>query len=383
MKILISSRSDEALASISQRVRQAGYGNPDTRLLVNGDRDPVSVGSRPPDVLVLHAGEHIAQHLSALAERSGDQRPALIVVGEHLPTEAMKFAMRAGARDFVADLASEELPEALARLDAEIESSSGRSQVVAVINAKGGAGASFIAANLAHLAVGSGDDTVLIDLDFQYGSLAHYLDLKPRRSLVDALRHVDELDATAVSAYVSSHESGVDLLASTANTGCLSVDGGEGVATLLEILGERYRRVVVDVPRHIDRAGIEVLRRADVVLLVLQQSLLAVNDAVRLKSILIDEVGMPSASLISVVNRHSKRSMLEMRDLTEAMGGSEPALIPNQYQIASECAELGVFLAERAPNAPISKALAALQARVMGVPLQRERSLLSRIGLRG
>jgi pilus assembly protein CpaE len=119
------------------------------------------------------------------------------------------------------------------------------------------------------------------------------------------------------------------------------------------------------------------------VLLVLQQSLLAVNDAVRLKSLLIDEVGVPAGNIISVVNRHSKRAMLEMRDLTEAIGGSEPTLIPNQYQVASECTELGVFLAERAPNTPISKALAALQARVMGVPLQRERSLLSRIGLRG
>lgn len=383
MKILIASRSDETLQSICRRVRESGFGNPDTRLLINGDRDPLGAGARLPDVLILHAGEHIVEQLSLLAERAGDRRPALVVVGEHLPTDAMKFAMRAGARDFVADLASEELPEALLRLDAELDAGAERAQVVAVVNAKGGAGASFIAANLAHLACTAGDDTILVDFDFQYGSLAHYLDVKPRRSLVDALAHVEELDATAVSAYVSSHESGVDLLAPTATSGCLAVDGGGGVAALLELLGERYRRIVVDVPRHLDRAGIEVLRRADTVLLVLQQSLLAVNDAVRLKGLLIDEVGVPAGNLISVVNRHNKRSMLDLRDLTEALGGSEPALIPNQYQVASECAELGVFLAERAPNTPISKALAGLQARIMGVPLQRERSLLSRIGLRG
>jgi pilus assembly protein CpaE len=381
MKILVSSRSESSLDTLRQRVGRCGRYQVEGVLMVNGNMDPLRAIDYRPDVLVLHASAHLVDELRALAERPGRDRPALVVVGDSLSPEATRHAMRAGARDFVGEQDAQELAECLQRLRPEIApADADLGQTVVVVNAKGGSGATFIATSLAHLsATQSADETVVVDLDFQYGSLPQYLDVAPKRGLLEALESACELDETAVTAYAAKHASGLHVIAPLPESQVAAdFNIAERMSVLLGVLRRRYRRVVVDVPRHLDEVAYQVLKGADQVLLVMQQSLLAVHDAVRLKTVLVRELGIPEARIVTVVNRHNRSAPLDVGDISKALDDDDPVLIPNQYKVVSQSIDVGVSVLEHAPGSAVAKALLGLEARVMGRRVPESRGFLAK-----
>lgn len=354
--------------------------------MANGSTDPLLGIDFHPDVLILHADDHIVEQLRTLAERRSRDRPALVVVGDHLPTEAMKYALRAGARDFFGEEDGEELDASLRRLDAELcaGDDDDQSHTVVVVNAKGGSGGTFVATSLAYLsATAAGDKTVVMDLDFQYAALPHYLDLAPKRGLLEALAHTHELDEMAVEAYATRHPCGLHVMAPLPDSQApADFSIADRLTELLRVLKRRYQRIIIDLPRHLDEAGSRTLQAADEIVVVLQQSLLSIHDAVRLKSILLRELAIPEARITFVVNRYSKRGTLDIGDIQSALDDDDLALIPNHYKLVAESLETGVPLVEQAAGSGVAKALLALQGRVMGNSTQVSRSFLARTVLR-
>ena len=74
-----------------------------TRLISNGHTDPLHGVHPAPDVLVLRFDAESLAELATLAQSSPDTRPPLIVVGPAGSAEAMRLAVRSGARDFLAE----------------------------------------------------------------------------------------------------------------------------------------------------------------------------------------------------------------------------------------------------------------------------------------
>ena len=56
-------------------------------------------------------------------------------------------------------------------------------------------------------------ETLIVDLDMMFGSLPQYLDVQPKRGLLEALSVVRELDEVAIDAYLTRHSSGLRVLA--------------------------------------------------------------------------------------------------------------------------------------------------------------------------
>jgi pilus assembly protein CpaE len=378
MRILISSRSEAALPALEACIPRRSSYQIESVLMINGQKDPLSAIDYRPDVLVLHNSAFVARELQALSARPVQDRPALVVVGDQLSTEAMKLAIRAGARDIIGDQEPDQLAACLHRLETELAGNltTSESQTIVVVNGKGGSGSTFIATSLAHLAAQvRGDRTVVVDLDFQYAPLSHYLDLKPKRGLLEALGHAHELDEVAVQAYTATHESGLDVMAPIPDEQRpVTFQMAERMTRLLAVLKQRYDRIIVDLPRHLDDTAAAVLQEADDVVLVLQQSLLSVRDAVRLKTALTRDLGIPESRIGCVVNRYSKQGSLELADIRAALDEDDLALIPSQYKVVNECLDMGVPVFEQAPGSSVGKALLGLQGRLMGVSPQRSQS---------
>ena len=108
------------------------------------------------------------------------------------------MAMRAGARDVVSPpYDAEDLTARLIELSQETHAGKTRAsaRLVAFLNAKGGSGSSFLAANVAAaLAAKAAGRTMLVDLDVQFASLPSYLNLPPGNGLIKALESAESLD---------------------------------------------------------------------------------------------------------------------------------------------------------------------------------------------
>ncbi|MGW1805106.1 P-loop NTPase [Streptomyces sp. NPDC002078] len=260
--------------------------------------------------------------LARLAAESVDELPEVVVVHERIgPVPALELirevalrfpavgvilvttdagpglfsaAMDSGARGLVAlPLSYEELAsrvQAVAQWSTGVRRHLGHGAsdvlggvggtVVTVSGAKGGAGATLAAIQLALAAQASGRATALVDLDLQTGDIASYLDIQFRRSVVD-LAAITDISPRVLADAVFRHDTGLALLLAPGEG-----ERGEEVTDraarqIVSALRSRYEVVVVDCGAQLSGAGAAVVEMADIALLVTTPDVIAVRAAKR------------------------------------------------------------------------------------------------------
>jgi pilus assembly protein CpaE len=383
LKILIAGRDRKELEELDSVLCDVPGFHVDRRHVTNGHVDPLHAVNTLPDVLLLCLSANWHEELQALAERPPAARPPVVVIAPSGDPQIMRLAMQAGARDFYTRpvdyrglLLSLQQMEQYAPL-----SQPDQTGLTVVINAKGGSGASLIAANLAHvMAIDAELHVALVDMDIQFGNLGLYLDLVPERGLLDALEVAEELDRVALQAYMTKHRSGVKVMATTHTQVALPGEiNVERLSRLLDALLESFDHVVIDLPRQIDLLTTTVLERANHVVLCMQQNLTHVQDACRLHNILRDELGVSDQRMILAVNRYDAKNAVTLADIGKNLAGPVQVVIPNDFKRVSENVNLGIPLNEQSRSAPISKSIKKLMQAVCGQQPAPRRGLLTRV----
>lgn len=380
VRLLISSRDSQALNALQDVCQQVPGMQVTARLVSNGHCDPLHSLEQMPDLLLLRVSAMWREELAALMQRPPAERPALLVCGTLDQAEGLRLAMQAGARDFLPEpLSSEELTAALLRMVQEKRASSGgHGKLLAVMNAKGGSGATLVACNLAQQ-LSQHASVLLIDLDLQFGSVAHYLDVQPSHSHVEVLQQVGEMDSLALRGFCTHYDANLHVLGGRSSELCLPQDiHAEQLEALLHLARSTYDWVVVDLPRQIDHLTGTTLENADKVLVVLQQSISHLKDADRLLRILRDDMGIQSSRLQVLVNRYNKNAAVSLKDIEEALRCPDLLLLPNDFTVVSESQNAGVPLAIHAPRAAITLALKQIAEDLQGSPEVQRGGLFKR-----
>ncbi|HBX56580.1 AAA family ATPase [Pseudomonas sp. UBA2684] len=380
LHLLISSRDAAALnhlKTVSQRLPSVQV---TTRLVSNGHTDPLYGLERMPDLLLLRVSHLWREELVALLQRPAHERPPLLICGPLDEREGIRLAMQAGARDFLPEpVAADELLAALGRMIHETQAGQATGgKLIAVMNAKGGSGATLLACNLAHQLSARGGSTLLLDLDLQFGSVAHCLDVVPAHSHVEVLQQIEEMDSVALRGFCSHFSPTLHVLGGRSGELCLPQDVHlEQLETLLRLARSTYDWVVVDLPRQIDHLTGITLEQADRVYVLVQQSLSHLKDATRLVRIMREELGVQGDRLQVVVNRYDKASPVSLQDIAEALRCTDLQKLPNDYAVVSESQNTGVPLQLHAPRAPVTLGMRELSQALLGTETA-EQGLLKR-----
>jgi pilus assembly protein CpaE len=123
--------------------------------------------------------------------------------------------LHAGADDYLDETADpvEQLSQEVQRYLAAAGGANQGGALIAVTAAVGGAGCTFVAANLAVLLAQRSESCGLLEVIGGYGDLAETLNVEPRHSLADLCRNIDVLDQNMLKQSFSTHASGVQLIA--------------------------------------------------------------------------------------------------------------------------------------------------------------------------
>lgn len=385
VRVLVTGRSQAALRGLQELLADRPELTCTFKLINNGHTDPLHGTDFMPDVMLLRFdAEHLAE-LVTLADAGTAGRPPLVVIGPPGSSDATRLAIRAGTRDFLFEpVKVEELVASLVRVGREQKPAEERVQggtVDAVVGAAGGVGASFIACNLAHLlAVTARRSCVLVDLDLHYAPLAHFLDLKPQRGLVDVLDVVDTLDEHALNGYVTRHRSGLSLLGAAPDAPAFAREvRADRLPALMQVLTAQYQNVVVDVPHQLDALGAGALGMARHVLVVLEQSVLHVKNAAKLLRVLTKELGIAPARVRIVLNRFSRRSNVTVEDIERALDFGKVTTLPNHYQLSLDSIDTAKPLLDLDKDAPVLQGLFDLQADLIGTARAAKSGLFGRL----
>ncbi|MDQ0378713.1 septum site-determining protein Ssd [Amycolatopsis thermophila] len=231
-------------------------------------RAPDLLAARPrwPDAPLVLVDEQAVD-----AEVELPRRPGVLLVTKGAPdSRTWQRAFRAGVEDVVA-LPEDETTLAAALADVVDGPGVPGGRIIGVVGGRGGAGASFLAAATALVACRHDPGGFLVDCDPLAGGVDALLgaehaeglrwpELRPgagRLSMPALLKSLPEFRYRGLRLpFLSCHRNG---------------DGptGQGVAAVIEAGRRSGRTVVCDLPRHLDGAGLAVIARADLVVVVI------------------------------------------------------------------------------------------------------------------
>lgn len=369
--VLVAGRAAETVNAIVSDLSRTNQFVVSSQIINNGHADPLHGLDTYPDALVFVLSSAWEDELTSLAERPAAARPPSLIISLEENPQTMRLAMRAGAREFLKWPEQNEELKSTLDLIAEECAEGGEvrlARITSVINAKGGSGATFIASALAHILADQDElRTALLDLDMQFSGLGSYFDLQLKHDLTEVLEAVPEMDQTALSGYMSRHESGLHLLGSSGATIGLSEEvDAERFLVLLDLLSISYERLVIDVPRHLDHMTIQALESSDKIVVVLQQNLMSLKDAIRLLAVLRNDLAVAKNRLIVIVNRYDKNGDITLEDIKSALCIDTILTVANDFSMVAESLNRGVPILELAKNSKITRSLVAANAAIDG-----------------
>jgi len=321
-------------------------------------------GTRPDLVLVETTTPQDFLALEALA----NAHPEIdyVLVGNELSPEFLLRAMRAGVREVLpAPTTPEAVLASLRRLLRKHAPAAGvplaRGEVLALVSCKGGSGATFVAANLAHLLAAGGRRRVaLIDMNLQFGDAALFVSSEtPVSNVADVARNIERLDADLLRASMAEVAPGLWVLAAPDDPAHAADVTPQHVRQIVELAREMFDFVIIDAGRSLSSVTLQALDLADRVYAVLQLTLPFIRDGKRLRDVF-RSLDYPARKIHWLVNRHQKDNQFSVEDLKRTLEIDQVICLPNHYEAVASAVNQGVPVERIAPNSTIARSLREL-----------------------
>jgi pilus assembly protein CpaE len=321
------------------------------------------------DLLIFEPGEAFEEEFARLETLSAANAVGeVFVTAETHDTNLLLRAMRAGAKEFLAQPISEpEVKTALVAFKKRLAQASvaeplhdGR--IIHLIGAKGGVGTTTLAVNLALTLAERKDagSVALVDLNTVFGEIPLFLSLKPAYHWGQIAQNVTRLDSTFLLNAMTKHASGVHILPSPAYLNGHPPATPEIMEHLLGAMQKTFDLIVVDGGQSLDGTALKVIELSDQVLLITLLSLPCLRNTNNLLKSLEGLGTIQKDRIRLVVNRYLKKSDITLKEAEENVRGEIFWDIPNDYKTTMSAINRGMPLHEIAPRAGITRNLEAL-----------------------
>jgi pilus assembly protein CpaE len=299
---------------------------------------------------------------------------AIFACGDMMKRQVIVDAMRSGACEFLdRPPSTHSLVEAFSRLQATHRKPTddpNRGRVIAVLNAKGGCGATTVAVNLAVALNETHGNSLLVDLA-PIGHAALHLNAKPNFGVLDAFQNCHRMDSSLLDGFVTRCDSGVHLLAAPQVPTPLKPAEDE-VSRVFDLVVGHYKYVLVDLSSRLDPLVRMVCALSDTILLIAETDMIALLwNAARVQSYLGEASSRDKVRL--VLNRFRKTPEFSDADAEAAADARILWKIPSQYFVVGSAIDRGTPVASQ-KNTDVARSfrgLAALLAQDQNRPARR------------
>jgi len=305
--------------------------------------------------------------LERLMARVGT-RPPVVVITQAFDEGVARTLLQMRVADFLIKPVS---PVELVRTCARVARGASHSQtteaeILTFLPAVGGAGVTTLAVQSAMMLLNSGQrgkaSTCLVDLDFQHGACADYLDLEPRLDLGEIEPRPERLDRQLLEVMLSHHPSGLAVIAAPNRPAEMRSFDPEMVTRLLDLVSSHFDHVVFDMPRTWFSWTDSVLLGSNKLFIVSEMTVPGLRHAKQLVEAVRERLADGPRPQV-VINRFEQRlfsSGLRKGDIEQVLGEAFAACIPNHYGLVREAIDRGIPLDEVKPGNKITLQLKKL-----------------------
>src|SRR5579863_3497491 len=291
--------------------------------------------------------------------------PPIVAVMPSFDGAAVRRLMQLRVADFlVKPVPPVELAQTCARVAKKpVGTDTAEAQIFTFLPAVGGAGVTTLAVQTAMLLLNSGPQgktaTCLVDLDFQHGACADYLDIEPRLDLGEIEPRPERLDRQLLEVMLSHHPSGLAVIAAPNRPAEMRSFDPDVVTRLLDLVSSHFDFVVFDMPRTWFSWTDSVLLGSNKVFIVSETTVPSLRQARQLLGAIRERLGDEVKPQV-IVNRFEQKLFstgLRRTDIERAIGGAVAGYVPNHYGLVREAIDRGVPLDEIKPGNKVTAQL--------------------------
>ncbi|WP_256988830.1 AAA family ATPase [Bacillus sp. EB106-08-02-XG196] len=293
-------------------------------------------------VLFLKAGSlynvyELSQEISALYPHAY----IILIVPENM--ENLKRAMQMGASDTLrSSYSEEELSEAVlharkfmlhrVKMDQNHTNlSKAEGRVIAVSSPKGGMGRTVLTINLAVSFAKMGKKVAIIDGNLQFGEVAMYCNLKPKRTIYEWVKEGCGRDNYPISQYMTSGEFDVSILAAPLRPEFFEGISEQHIKAAIEETKKYFDIVLIDMPTYLSEIHLRCIDLADEILLLTSNEL----SVLRLSQLYLETLETINLKnkVKPILNRYQKGQGLEVKKIEEIFGLNVYHILPDQAPV--------------------------------------------------
>ncbi|HVI52745.1 MAG TPA: AAA family ATPase [Candidatus Sulfotelmatobacter sp.] len=307
---------------------------------------------RPPQRLVVDISAS-SMPLSDLARLADACAPSVsvVVIGDRNDVGLFRELLRMGVDDYISKPLTIDLLRRILGANtpaAEQNQQVRTGKVVACIGARGGAGATTVAVNLAwSLANQQHRRVALIDLDPHGGPANVLLGTQSNEGLADVLKNVNNLDPHYVNRTLVSVGPYLSVLSSEMDFSAGTPPDLVALKRLLNELKKHFHYIIADLPYRAGPLSQCITEAAQTVVVVSEPSVYSARETARV--IRMVETRDNHASMMLVINHQhpAGKAELAVKDFEEAVGRKVSMELPHDFESAAEAENLGPPLVTR------------------------------------
>jgi pilus assembly protein CpaE len=347
----------EASLPTASRVQVAG--------IVSGlDRGWTVLQETAPDLLLIVCAEYSERALYMIEDsvKARPERP-VVVLYNGSPDGFLQRVFEAGADELLTLPATPDevrfaLDKVLARRRSGDQDAAAQS-MICVLGPKGGTGKSITSTNLTVALALAGSNSVLVDLDLQFGDVGIALGLTPERTIHDLVRAGGSIDAEKVAGFLTTHPSGAKALLAPSRPDQAAAVTVEFLRDIYGALRASHDFVIVDTAPGFTPEVIASIDTATHLVVVGMLDALSLKDT-KLGLETLELMGVEPERIRLVLNRADSKVGITHREAETILGRVPDIFVPSDEEIPRALTEgLPIVLAnEKSPAAQAYRSLA-------------------------
>lgn len=306
---------------------------------------------------------------------------ATIMIEKEINEDTMYKAIFSGAKDVVimpvkpnklvdsiykANKLTKKRLESQRKSNVTKKKKSGYGQIFSVFSTKGGSGKTFFATNLAiSLLKNTNKKVVLLDFDLDYGNVTLALDIVPKFTINDIIDDIKNIDSDYIETFLTNHESGLKVLASSKEPNNNDFVNGEHIQIILKALQSAYDYVVIDMSSRFYDATNPAFIFSEKLFLITTPEIMSVKNIKGAITTLTD-FNYPKNKINIVLNKISKSSDIRSNDIEKILGYDILYKVPEDYQKVTASLNQGIPYVQKYPRSEIGKSFSGIVSNIVG-----------------
>jgi pilus assembly protein CpaE len=272
--------------------------------------------------------------------------------------------LRAGAGEYLTKpINAAELVDAVKKVAKFHWQAKKKGGAVSTYNPIGGMGATTVAVNLAAALSAQGEGAGLIDLNILSPDVSTFLDLSSRYNLATVASKRGEIDGSFLKSVMVRHNSGIEVLAGSADRAGPKRLQPEKVESLLFVSRDIFTHTVVDTCGELAGCNLAAFEQSDFILYTVVLNLPALKNARWFLAEMKSQFGPNKVRL--VVNRYSSKDEISLAAAEKVLGMKVYACLPNAYSDMQNAINRGEPSLRCYPKSQFSKAMFGLAGRLL------------------